>query len=87
MAGLTLHPRRFAARLGIRISLRKDPPFRIAVVANRVFCAWHPDRRVRRARMWTGVAACLLENTGRGWSEDSALALGARLSIGAPPIS
>jgi hypothetical protein len=87
MAGKTLHPRRFAARLGIRIALRCDPPFRIAVTRDRVFCAWHSDRRVRRARMWEGLAACLLERAGLAWSEDAALALGARLSIGAPPIS
>jgi hypothetical protein len=87
MVGTTLHPRLFAARLGIRIILRKDPPFRIAVASDRVFCAWHPNRCVRRARMWEGVAACLLEKAGLGWSEDTAIVLGARLSIGAPPIS
>lgn len=82
-----LHPRRFAARLGIRIRLREDLPFRIAATADMAICAWHPDRRVRRARMWEGVAACLFERAGISWSEDSVQILGARLSIGAPPIS
>lgn len=87
MAGMGLHPRLFAARLGIRLMLRRDPPFRIAATTDRAICAWHADRRILRARMWEAVAACLLERAGGGWSEDSALALGARLSIGLPPIS
>lgn len=87
MVGEPLHPKRFAARLGIRVTLRKSLPVRVAASADRAFCAWHPDRRVRRARMWEAVAACLLERAGVAWDEDGALALGARLSIGSPPIS
>lgn len=87
MAGKVLHPKLFAARLGIRVALRRDPPFRIAVTADRVVCAWHPDRRVRRARMWEAVAGALFERAGVDWSEDAAVALGARLSIGSPSIS
>lgn len=87
MAGTTLHPRRFAGRLGIRVTLRKDVPFRIAATPNLAVCAWHADRRVRRARMWEGVAACLFERAGVCWSEHSASALAARLAIRSQPIS
>jgi hypothetical protein len=87
MAGTTLHPRRFAARLGIRVTLVADPPFRIAATRDRAVCAWHADKRVRRARMWDGVAACLFERAGVCWSEDSAQAFGAHLSIGLPLFS
>jgi hypothetical protein len=82
-----LHPRLFAERLGIRVTLLRDPPFRIAATSRHAVCAWHRNRAVRRARMWEAVAGALFERAGVSWSEDSAQAYGARLSIGSPPIS
>lgn len=87
MSGTSLHPRRYAARLGIRISVLRDPPFRIAATGEHAVCAWHGNRLVRRARMWEAVAASLFERAGVSWTEDAAQAYGARLSIGSPPIS
>jgi hypothetical protein len=80
------NPRETADQLGIVLQSAHEAPFRVGCRGDVVVYAWHPDQRVRDARMWEGIAQVILTRAGVSWSERAALCLAARLKIGAPAL-
>ncbi len=76
------NPLRVASELGIAVSGSLGAPFRVGSNGDEVTYAWHPDRRVRDARIWEGIAQVVLTRAGVRWSENSALCFAARLKMG-----
>jgi hypothetical protein len=80
------NPRDVAKELGIVVRGCRWASFRVGSNGDFVAYAWHPDRRVREARMWEGIAQVVLTRAGVPWSEATALCLAASLKVWTPAI-
>ena len=70
-----------ARELGITVAECDAVTWRVGSTVDAVFYARSADDRVRRARIWEGIAQCLLTRAGAPWSEDDAVMLAAELKI------
>jgi hypothetical protein len=76
------NPRALARELGITVRGQRHLSFRVGTHADGIVYGWHPDPRIRDARIWEGIAQCILTRAGVAWSEDYALSLAARMKLG-----
>lgn len=81
-AGEVLDPLSFARSEGIHVHECLSLPWEVASDGVTVLVLRHHDRRVQTARVWEGIAQCLLMRSAGGWSVDEVLQLAARLKLG-----
>lgn len=72
-------PLEFAEALGIEVTAAVGLPFRVGSDGDRIIYCWDPAHQVRDARLWEGIAQCILTRSGIPWSEGWALRLARQL--------
>lgn len=71
----------------IRVQIVKGRwPWAVASDGDRVFLTDHDDPRVVEARLWEGVAQCLLTRRGVPWSAEQAQEFGAFMRCNSPTL-
>lgn len=75
------NPYVLAAALGLRVLFGDDLPWDVAADADTVLARSDSDERVRRARVWLGIACCILTRSGSDWSEADAESLAEKIRL------
>jgi hypothetical protein len=82
-ASPALDPVAVAGELGITVAKTDSSTWRVGSTLTTVIYATHADQRVCDARIWEGIAQCLLTRQGVPWCEDDAIVLAAELKVSA----